>query len=42
MAMKLGTYTRITKREWSALGGCRNTRLFRRMRSGAWQYYLLH
>ena len=40
--MKLGTYTRITKREWIALGGLQNSRLFRRMRGGAWQYFMLH
>jgi hypothetical protein len=40
--MQLGTYTRITKREWIALGGCSNTRLFRRQRRGAWQYFMLH
>lgn len=38
--MKTGTYLQITKREWIALGGLANTRLFRRMRSGAWRYFM--
>ena len=32
---------RITKREWSALGGLRNPNLYRRMVSGVWCYYKL-
>ena len=39
--MKLGTALRITKREWQALGGLANSNLFRRMRSGVWQYFTL-
>lgn len=31
--------TRITKREWAALGGLRNPDLARVMRGGRWYYY---
>lgn len=39
--MKLGTKLQITKREFQALGGLSNTRLFRRMYSGVWHYFML-
>ena len=42
LTAKIGTYTRITKREWIALGGCANSRLWRRMRGGAWWYFMRH
>lgn len=33
---------RITKREWYALGGLANSKLFRKQsRGGAWRYYRL-
>jgi len=30
---------RITKAEWQALGGLRNSDLFRQQRNGKWFYY---
>ncbi len=39
--MRLGDALRITKAEWIRLGGCANTRLFRKMRSGRWTYWTL-
>lgn len=40
--MQVGTYMRITKREWYALGGLANTKLFRKAdKRGAWRYYML-
>jgi len=30
---------RLSKREWQAKGGLKNSRLFRVMRSGVWQYW---
>jgi hypothetical protein len=40
--VKLGTYMRITKREWYALGSFGNTRLFRKAdKHGTWKYYML-
>lgn len=39
--MQLGAYMRITKRKWYALGGFRNSSLFRRANNrGAWRYYM--
>ena len=41
--MRLGTYTRITKREWYALGGLANSKLFRKAdKRGHWRYYMAH
>ena len=38
--MRTGTM-RISKREWYALGGFANSRLWRRQRkNGAWVYYM--
>ena len=34
--------TRITKREWYALGGFANSKLFRKQVRGAWHYYKLN
>lgn len=31
--------TRITKAEWTRLGGLRNTDLFRVQKNGRWVYY---
>lgn len=31
---------RISKREWYALGGFKNSRLWRRQVGGAWIYYM--
>jgi len=33
---------RISKRDFYRNGGFANTRLFRRMRSGSWQYFFNH
>ncbi len=30
---------KITKREWQALGGLRNSDLYRVQRNGRWHYY---
>jgi hypothetical protein len=30
---------RVTKRDWYAMGGFRNSALFRRMYRGSWQYF---
>jgi hypothetical protein len=39
--MRIGTYIRITKREWYALGALANNRLFRRAdKRGYWRYYM--
>lgn len=38
--MRLGTSMRITKREWIALGGLSNNRLFRKSRKGWWTYWM--
>lgn len=39
--MQVGSSLRITKREWQALGGLANPRLYRRMRSGSWRYFMV-
>jgi hypothetical protein len=31
---------RVTKREWYAAGGFRNSRCWRRQVRGSWQYYI--
>lgn len=30
---------RITKEDWRAMGGLRNSRLYRKMYGGRWYYY---
>lgn len=39
--MQLGTFLQITKREWYALGGFANTRLFRKSNKRGWRYFML-
>ena len=39
--MRLGHAMRITKREWYALGGFANTKLFRKGTSRGWTYWML-
>ena len=41
MARKLGTRLRITKREWYALGGFRNSALYRKHNGRHWTYWYL-
>lgn len=33
-------YLRVTKRDWYVNGGFASSRCFRRMRGGAWHYYM--
>lgn len=37
--MSLYYYLRITKRDWNLNGGLANSKCFRRMRCGRWEYY---
>lgn len=40
--MRVGS-ERVTKREWYALGGLANSKLWRRAdRKGIWRYYIRH
>ncbi len=34
--------SRVSKRAWYDLGGFKNSRCWRRMKSGAWQYFYRH
>jgi hypothetical protein len=37
--MRIGSVLRITKREWYALGGFANSRLWRRGTRHGWKYF---
>lgn len=41
LTVKIGTQLRITKREWYARGGFKNTKLFRRGVGPGWTYWMV-